>query len=48
LVDYSRADGKRYQGLYLTQTTEELKERLRELQGEKTKASADVDAAASK
>jgi ribosomal protein S18 acetylase RimI-like enzyme len=43
LVDYSRADGKRYQGLYLTQTTEELKERLRELRGEKTKASAGAD-----
>lgn len=46
LVDYSRAAGKRYQGLYLTQTTEELKERLRELQGDKTTVSIGVDAAA--
>jgi len=45
LVDYSRADGKRYQGLYLTQTTEELKERLRELRGDKTKTSAGADSA---
>jgi predicted GNAT family N-acyltransferase len=48
LVDYSRADGKRYQGLYLTQTTEELKERLRELRGDKTKVSAGADSAAVK
>jgi hypothetical protein len=33
LADYSRVGEKRYQGLYLTQTTEELKERLRQLQG---------------
>ncbi len=45
LVDYSRAGGKRYQGLYLTQTTEELKERLRELLGDKPKVSAGADAA---
>jgi hypothetical protein len=32
LADYSRVGEKRYQGLYLTQTTEELKERLRQLQ----------------
>jgi ribosomal protein S18 acetylase RimI-like enzyme len=48
LVDYSRAAGKRYQGLYLTQTTEELKERLRELLGVKTKVSAGADVAAVK
>jgi len=46
LVDYSRADGKRYQGLYLTQTTEELKERLQELLGAKTKAGPGADAVA--
>jgi len=46
LVDYSRAAGKRYQGLYLTQTTEELKERLQELLGAKTKAGAGADAVA--
>jgi ribosomal protein S18 acetylase RimI-like enzyme len=46
LVDYSRAAGKRYQGLYLTQTTEELKGRLRELLGVRTKVSAGADAAA--
>jgi len=46
LVDYSRAAGKRYQGLYLTQTTEELKERLQELLGAKTKAGASADAVA--
>ncbi|MBZ5521008.1 MAG: GNAT family N-acetyltransferase [Acidobacteriia bacterium] len=31
LSDYSRVGDKRYQGLYLTQTTAELKQRLREL-----------------
>jgi GNAT superfamily N-acetyltransferase len=31
LSDYSRVDDKKYEGLYLTQTTAELKERLHEL-----------------
>lgn len=31
LADYSRVGEKRYQGLYLTQTTEDLKNRVREL-----------------
>lgn len=31
LRDYSRVGAKRYQGLYLTQTTDELKHRLKEL-----------------
>jgi hypothetical protein len=31
LQDYSRVGDKRYQGLYLTQTTSELKERLKEI-----------------
>lgn len=48
LADYSRAAGKRYQGLYLTQTTEELKERLRELLGVKTMVSVGGGAAAVK
>jgi predicted GNAT family N-acyltransferase len=32
LADYSRVGNKRYQGLYLTQSTEELKERLKEIE----------------
>ncbi len=35
LQDYSRVGDKRYQGLYLTQTTEELKKRLVELASSK-------------
>jgi hypothetical protein len=31
LTDYSRVRDRRYQGLYLTQTTEDLKNRVREL-----------------
>ena len=45
LVDYSRTRDGRYQGLYLTQTTEELKERLKELAGTRPKASISADAA---
>ncbi|HEX3156400.1 MAG TPA: nicotianamine synthase family protein [Candidatus Angelobacter sp.] len=35
LQDYSRVGDKRYQGLYLTQTTDELKERLQEIARQK-------------
>ena len=40
LQDYSRVGDMRYQGLYLTQTTEELKQRLKELT---TKASTEAE-----
>lgn len=40
LSDYSRVGGKKYQGLYLTQTTAELGQRLAELSDSASRASA--------
>lgn len=41
LADYSRVGEKRYEGLYLTQTTAELTKRLEELAGSPASAAAD-------
>ena len=45
LPDYSRVGSKRYQGLYLTQTTAELQQRLCELAGTKADINPDLQLA---